>query len=155
MFQTNFSRPETLSLSIPLSVYTTAPAPHVAAVQIRFSNTRALLLIWTLVKLEEEVTSKIVLYRVTRQPVTPTSFSLMIDRDFLWTLHVLTNIISSQSCRVLSSMPSHLKSVAEVVGILHLVESTNICTGNSDERCLEVAKCRGGIFKNRSGKILV
>ena len=63
---------------------------------------------------------------------------------------MLTNILSSP---VLSNLPSYFKSVAEVVGLLHLVESTRICKGNSCGKSLEVAVNRGGVFKNRSGKI--
>ena len=145
--------PETLSLSFPLSVYTTAPAPHVAALQSRLSATRALPSTWVLA---EQVSTGIVLYRLTCQPVVLTPdlrFSLTIDKDFSWTLCVSSSIVPPQSCPVLTSMPSALTSVAEVAGLLHIVKSSTICTGNSDEKFMELATRRGGIFKNRSGKI--
>ena len=46
-----------------------------------------------------------------------------------------------------------VRSVDKVTGLLHMIELSKICMGNSDIKFLKVAKCWDGLFKDRSGKI--
>ena len=46
-----------------------------------------------------------------------------------------------------------LNSVEKVVQFVFTVEHCKVCEANSDEKFLEVAKRRDGIFKDQSGKI--
>lgn len=79
-------------------------------------------------------------------------FSLIIRDDFTWVLSFTGQVIDSQSCRALSNAPRLLDCADTVVQFLSLVQHCKVCEGNMDEKFMEVAKRRDGIFKDHSGK---
>ena len=78
--------------------------------------------------------------------------SITIREDFSWALGVYGQVADPELCRALSNVPSSVNCTDKVLQFTSLIEGCTICVGNSDDKFMEVANRRDGIFKDHSGK---
>ena len=76
-------------------------------------------------------------------------FSLIIGRDFTWKLHVLG--VPAPSCNICANTPDKLTTLSEVQDLLIKVDNCSVCTGNTDNRFVEMMKRRKGVIMGRTG----
>lgn len=78
-------------------------------------------------------------------------FMLTISTDGSWTLCVDRKQANACQCSVLENVPLQLLSVQDVVNFIALLDSCNVCVGNSDERFHDLVVKHDGKFKNHTG----
>lgn len=78
-------------------------------------------------------------------------YSITIKEDFSWNLIVFERSVNKRLCRALSSNGSQLNLVDKVVYLISTLKVCKLCTGNSDQKFLLVAKRRDGTFMDHSG----
>lgn len=130
------------------------PAPNLSLLETQLSTFDVLPSSWTVtISMDEEAGRKIFLCCLETGRETPIiKYSFTIRENFTWFLRVFANCVVPKFCCVLSNAPDVLDSIDKVMQIISIVEHCKICEGNSDDRFMEVAKRREGVFKNRSGK---
>ena len=73
------------------------------------------------------------------------SHSLLINKDFTWTLHVLGHEIEKHANDLIRDIPDRL-NISSFSNLLSLLDSANICPGNSQSHFVEMANSRKGTF---------
>lgn len=144
-----YATPTSLVISIPTSKL---PTSNIDSLESQLSTSKPLS--WTLTAVfEEEYGEKLVICYIETPQQTPIiKYSITIRQDFSWFLGVFGNTLMPQSCPVLRYTPDTLDSVDRVLQFISVIESSKICRGNSEEKFMELAKRRIGVFKNHSGK---
>ena len=103
---------------------------------------------------DEDGKQKIVLCYLEPDKVPPViRYSVVMREDFTWILSAFGQLVDPQFCRVCRGTPSSLDSTDKVKRFLALIERCKICPGNMDEKFMEAAERRGGVFKDHSGKV--
>ena len=141
------------AVSLPVSFpRTKLAAPSLSSLETQLLTFNALPHPWTLTSSVYDEDRKVFLccLETARQPPT-LRYSITIQKDFTWLLSAFGRNVT-RSCHALLSTPDVLDSVDKVVQFLFTVQHCKVCEGNSDEKFLEVAKRRDGIFKDQSGK---
>ena len=80
-----------------------------------------------------------------QQAAVPVSvlFTLAIDDSFKWSLTLVHRNIDGLRDGVLGATPPALRTVEHVLQLLATLDSSKICTGNPEQRFLEVANASG------------
>ena len=96
----------------------------------------------------------LIVYRLRTETVKiPASidFSLAISQDFSWKIHVCGRLYECLS--YLAACRSRLRSVQDVLGVVHILHQSQICVGNADEKYVDVIKHHKGTLRDRSGTV--
>ena len=103
---------------------------------------------WVLANHEEQF----VLWKIGSEPGMSLTFrfSLTIEGDLTWKLHVLGVLVPPHSC-ICGSTPDTLSTVCDVQSLLTKVNSSVVCTGNPDFRFTEMVVKRKGVIMDRAG----
>ena len=84
----------------------------------------------------------------SNQPLV-VSLSLTINEDFTWKLFVLGQQLEKQMNTLLCDIPYHL-DVVSFSNLYSVLDSANICTGNSQSHFVDMANSRKGMFLSAS-----
>ena len=103
---------------------------------------------WVLANHEEQL----VLGKIGSEPGMSLTFrfSLTIEGDLTWKLHVFGVLVPPHSC-ICGSTPDTLSTVCDVQSLLTKVNSSVVCTGNPDSRFTEMVVKRKGVIMDRAG----
>ncbi len=133
-----------LSLSLPLSSFTTGDAPSIQSLLNRLLRIE-LLPHWVTATESGPLIHQLTLCKLRQQQVAdPVSviFTLAIGESFQWNLMFVHHNIDGLRDRVLAGTPPSLRTVHHVLQLLSRLDSSKICVGNPEERFLEVASHR-------------
>ncbi len=165
------------NVSLPISAVVNAPAQSLKALQDRLVGARALpagmyqfssfvylnsvyysnqcLSIegWADVSHLEGPESHLVLCRFRRESLQApeVTLSVRVLQDFTWMLFFCGRQVLPNRCQVLGHVPSQLVSVAAVTDLLKVIDDSQVCSGNSDEKFSTLALSRKGVFKDPTG----
>ena len=143
------ANPYPLDVSIPKA---RLPAPDLSSLDNRLQSS-TIGNSWRVTTGFDEEGRKIVLYCLEMSRESPIiRSSITIRQNFTWQLSVFSIIITPRLCRALIGTPDCLDSVDKVIQMISLIEKCKIRQGNADDKFIEVAKRRDGIFKSHSGK---
>ena len=157
------TKPVCLEVSIPRAKL---PFHNIASLDCQLRALNALPPSWTLSTGSNEAGMTIVLCCLDACHEPPTiRYSITVRQDFTWLLNVMGKTVVPNSCRALSTTPLRLSgvvdnalqelrfnSVHELVQLTLVVETCKVCEGNLDDKFMEVAKRRDGVFKNSDGE---
>ena len=141
-----------LKLSIPSSYYRSADAPDVSVLCTRMQKLGCLPMHWT----STVVSGTLVLTKLrASQTSAKVVFLLPISEMFSWALYNNQRSVNLEKCQVLCEVSSSLKSVDDVISVLRVLDATQQCVGNPDEKFRALVDRRRGEFRDRTGKLLL
>ena len=79
--------------------------------------------------------------------------TVVIQNNFEWSLSCMAHLIDKNSSALLGQ-PELLQMPQDVADLLTLLDCYSICTGNSDERFVQLVDKRKGVIKDQSGKYI-
>lgn len=80
-------------------------------------------------------------------------FSLQIAADSSWVAKLCEKKI--EQSQLLQDMPVQISVSTAILDVVHKLDAANICTGNEDDRFLDLAETKKGRFFNRDRKYRV
>ena len=119
-----------LSVSLPISYFSAIPSPNLVSLRDRLKTLQVLPAEWC----DRSNDESMILCRVNipRGHILPVvDFSLVVENSHSWSLFYHDRKLV---CPAIHNTPPLLQSPADVTRILHIVESSNICTGNPDPK---------------------
>ena len=121
-----------LTFSLPISYFSAIPSPNLVSLRNRLATLQVLPAKWC----DRSNDDSMILCRVDIPcghllPVV--DFSLVIESSHSWSLFYHNQKLV---CPAIHNTPPLLESPADVTRILAIVESSNICTGNPDQKFL-------------------
>ena len=78
--------------------------------------------------------------------------TVVIQSNFEWSLSCMAHLIDKSSPAILSQ-PQLLQTPQNVINLLMVLDHYTICSGNNDERFIQLLDKRKGVIKDQSGKI--
>ena len=161
------SIPISFPVSLPLQVFKNAPAPSVSLLYSRVLLTSSFPPGKTLDVLysygcEKNLCVCVGWVDCTSQsgkfacykPATaksPLEVCWTLHKDFSWELRCCGQLVQLKSCALLQRIPSVVTTVSGVEQALLLLQHSRICSGNSDEKFLALARTRRGQFMDSTG----
>ena len=141
-------------MSFPLECFVTVPVSNLSALRTRLTVLQPLPSGWA----DATVDSKeVTLCQISHHSsaVTPSiSFTLKVVSDFSWTLFCYNQRVEVDSCSVLASTQSVLRSPADLTNLMALVSDSCLCVGNPYDRFHPLLTRRQGVFMDQHGKEL-
>ena len=92
--------------------------------------------------------SSLSLFKVARQQVcssTKVAIAIQVDEHRQWSLAICGKVLAPASSATFAQIPQVLGSMPCIFQLLNLLESTRLCVGNSEQRFLDVVRCRESI----------
>lgn len=147
----------TLTVSVPLSVFTSAPVSSVAQLHARVTAANCLPKNWVNMSSsthQAPVPSLLFCHLRCQPPLfcSQVAYNIQIDQHLNWTLAAFNNRVECGQCSLLATFPSKLRNVDEVVALLLKVETGKLCTGNPDEQFICLTERQGGVLRDQSGE---
>ena len=81
------------------------------------------------------------------------AMTVMIQTNLEWTLSCMGHLID-KSHPALSNQPHLLQTPQNVADVLTVLDHYKLCTGNNDERFIQLLDERKGVIKDQSGEYL-
>lgn len=147
----------TLTVSIPLSAFTSAPVSSVAQLHARVTASNSLPQNWVNMStstLQAPAPSLLFCYLQCRPPLfhSQVAYNIQIDLQLNWTLTIFNNQVEYGQCSLLATFPSKLSNVDEVVALLQKIERGKLCTGNPDQQFICLTEQQDGVLQDQSGE---
>lgn len=80
-------------------------------------------------------------------------FSVTVTESLNWSVHVYGQRVEAANLMMIP-VPQRLKTIPNFLLLLRCLDNLQVCTGNSDEKFIQLAISKKGKFRNRSGKYL-
>jgi len=152
--QDNINVHTELTVSFPLECFVTVPVSNLSALRTRLTVLKPLPSGWA----DATVDSKeVTLCQISHHSsaITPSiSFTLKVASDLSWTLFFYNQRVEVDSCSVLASTQSVLRSPADLTNLMAVVSDSCLCVGNPDDRFRPLLTRRQGVFMDQHGKEL-
>ena len=136
-----------LTISLPRELYMTCPVRTLPALKARLEM-QSLSSHWFL---SSNSTPSLSLFKVEHQDRTvEATFSIYIDEYLQWSVNICSKTLTHLNSPTLASIPSTLDSISSVMQLFALLDSCRMCTGNSEQKFLDVARHRESIHQGTS-----
>ena len=141
---------ETLTVSLPMSVYLEGTVSNVSHLSSRLLSGHCVPSTWILARQIPLLLCKL----STHDNAASLSISLSIQHDFCWTITMGSQVLTSTLCPLLVGRPDRLVSASAVREVLSTVDDSKHCTGNTEPRFVEQWKQRSLTLHGLSGMLL-
>ena len=130
-----------LNISLPRELYLTCPVQTLTALKARLEM-QSLSPHWFL----STSTSSLSLFKIQHQYRTvEVTFSIYIDEHLQWSVNICSRNLTPLNSPTLASIPSVLDNISSVMQLFALLDSCQLCMGNSEQKFLDVARHRRSI----------
>ena len=151
-----------LKVSIPLcavkgsDTIAKATASNLEILRVRLASLGLLPPNWAVVSPETSEDAMLVMVKLATSslPSVSTPFSVAIRETFTWTLTVADHPLERGDSEALAGIPPVIDSPYGVVNLLKTLDASKICTGNPDDKFVELIDARKGVIKDVSGMYL-
>lgn len=79
------------------------------------------------------------------------AFSLTIQADFTWRVHLRGQEVSHTTCTLFADTPLVLTTTSDVHRLLESIDNSRVCEGNPDECYTALLPSRKGVFMDLTG----
>ena len=142
-----------LKISISLSYFSALPLASLSELHYRLVELNILPSGWSITTLGTDQMSVCRIVRPLAAALPKIDFSLIIEPSFAWKLYFYDQRLEVDCCPTLASTSPVVKSPADVMHLVSVIESSQVCVGNPDEKFLPLMKRHQGILLGRNGEI--
>ena len=136
-------------VSIPVSIWTSSPAPDLPALHRRLLQ-QALPAPWICSLVDK---CQLAIFQLgIQQQTTTTKQMVTICSDFTWTLSVAQRMVDIGGNTVFGGAPEYLSSRPDIAVVINILEHLKLCEANSDSKFFSLVERRNGKFLSLSGK---
>ena len=148
------SPPPALSVSLPLTLYTSLPLSTLYMLHSRLKMMPQLLNGWVDTSRGDEEVTICNLQQSTTSPCPSVQFTIVIKQDLTWQVYYhLTRIEPDNAA--LQNIPTVITCMENISRLTSTISASKCCIGNPDEKFTPVLSCHElGEFKDRSGECL-
>ena len=142
-----------LHISLPLSIFTSSPAPDIPSLHRRLMKASIVPSNWICSLIPPD--QNLALYKLHVQPHSSSadfSIILTISNNHSWAVRVGQKEVDISQSLLLQGSPSFLKSIGEIVSVLSLLDGSKFCVGNQDEKFKYLDHSHKGKFMDQQGK---
>ena len=111
---------------------------------------------WSMVH-EDGNPARLIVVKVSAQelerPGAKVTYSLTVSSDFSYTIQVRGKLLDSSKTSVLQSLPSTVSTVSNLTMVMKTLDSSVICSGNSNKKYHRLKGWTKGTFFDRTGKL--
>ena len=141
-------QPIELAVSLPLSFFLALPLASLSQLHSRLVQLGVLPSGWSYTSSGAE---RVTICRIVHPPhmaaaLPRINFTLAIEASWMWKLYFYDQRLEVDCCPTLQSTPPTVKSPADVVNLVSVIESSQVCVGNPDERFLPLVKRHQGLW---------
>ena len=149
-------KPSELVVSLPLAAYNSAPFQDLAQLQSRLKASGQLPPGWIDVCSQQtQCAEPFVLCSIRCEPPlfrADVLYRFRVDEHLQWTLSICGTPLELEQSPFLSSLPTKLSTLSEIVTVLEMINTGKLCIGNPDKRFTSLVEARNGSFQDPSGK---
>ena len=148
-------QPLKLIVSLPVSHFSALPLTSLSELHTRMVQLMLLPSGWI------DITSgadQLSLCHIVRPPAAglPTvNFTLVIDTNLSWKLYFFKQRVEIDRCPTFATTSTTMKSPTDIMNVLSVIETSQVCVGNPDEKFLPLLKHRQGLLLNGDGNLLM
>ena len=152
--------PPDLVIHLPITTFLSSEARNAGALLTRLNVVGALPTGWVTVPElpTPSPNTSFILCKLQQHSPSLTSsftFTIAVDPQLKWKLTVCSAEVNVSSSNMFSQVPPVLSSVEAVVKLVSLLESSNLCKGNNDEKFTDLVAHNKGHLKDQHGKLCV
>ena len=146
-------QPSELTIALPLSFFSAVPLASLSELHSRLARLSTLPSGWSDTTSGAEQVSFSRIVHPLAAALPKIDFTLVIEATLIWKLYFYDQRLEVDCCPTLANTSPTVKSPADVVNLVSVIESSQVCVGNPDEKFLPLVKRHQGLLMNCSGTI--